>query len=197
MKTLKLRFTGIRPLILHNGLMADPTNEWVMANKKITAKKNKKTDTDCLDIAYNEWMGSLYMGTDGGLVMPTDNIERCLQDGGKKSRIGKDIQAGVFCDAAQEIKIEHPEIDGKSLGELYNDERGRFILRKGVKVQLSRVIRVRPLIPAGWVLNVSLEYDEGLVSERNLIQAAHDAGASCGLGDWRPKYGRFSVEVIG
>ena len=35
MKEIKLKITGIRPLVLHNGLMADPTNPFTIAIKKM------------------------------------------------------------------------------------------------------------------------------------------------------------------
>ena len=42
MKQIKVKLTGLRPLIMHNGLMADPTNPYTVAIKKITAKGSKK-----------------------------------------------------------------------------------------------------------------------------------------------------------
>ena len=42
MKQIKVKLTGLRPLIMHNGLMADPTNPYTVAIKKITSKGSKK-----------------------------------------------------------------------------------------------------------------------------------------------------------
>lgn len=194
MKTLKIKLTGIRPLVMHNGLLADPTNPYVVEIRKITAKKNKKTDSDYEELSRLEWLGGLYLGEGDSLVIPSDNIERCIVDGARKSRLGKDVQAAVFC-ADVEVPIRHPLIDGKAPADLYDDATGRFVLRKGVKVTTSRVIRVRPMIPTGWSLETTLEYDETIINQRNLAQAIHDAGALIGLGDWRPKFGRFTAEV--
>lgn len=191
MKTIRVTWTGLRPVILHNGLLADPTNSVVIAMKKITAKKNKKTDADNEELARLEWLGGLYRGEDGSIVMPSDNIERCIQEGARKSRLGKDAQAAVFC-TEPEIKLQHPALKGP-VEKLYGDP--RFTIRKGVKVTTSRVIRVRPMIPTGWVLTFDLEFDETIINQRNLEQAMIDAGAIVGLGDWRPKFGRFSVEI--
>jgi len=195
MKTISVKWTGIRPLVLHNGLLADPTNPFVIAIKKLTSKKNKKTDADNEEISRLEWMGGLYLGADGKtLVIPSDNIERCIQEGARKSRLGKDAQAAVFC-AEPEVEIEHESIKGRKPESLYADA-GRFILRKGVKVTTNRVIRVRPMIPTGWTIAFTLEYDETIINVRNLEQAMRDAGALIGLGDWRPKFGRFLSEVL-
>lgn len=193
MKTMKIKLTGIRPLILHNGLLADPTNPIVLQQKAITAKKAKKTDADNLELARLEWFGGLYLSESGRICIPCDNIERCIQQGGQKQRIGKDVQAGVFVQEP-EIEIDHPDIAGKKIEKLYGDP--RFTIRKGVKIQTNRIIRIRPMIPTGWTLTFTLEFDETLVNARNLEQAILDAGTYVGLGDWRPKFGRFTHEII-
>ena len=193
MKIMKIKLTGIRPIILHNGLLADPTNPIVLQQKAITAKKAKKTDADNLELARLEWFGGLYLSESGRICIPCDNIERCIQQGGQKQRIGKDVQAGVFVQEP-EIEIDHPDIAGKKIEKLYGDP--RFTIRKGVKIQTSRIIRIRPMIPTGWTLTFTVEFDETLVNARNLEQAILDAGTYVGLGDWRPKFGRFTHEII-
>ena len=98
MKTIKTKWTGIRPLVMHNGLMADPTNHLVRRIKEITSKGTKKlTESDYEERDRLEWEAGLYWDSEDGLVIPSDNIERCIQLGAQKSRIGKDVQAAVFC----------------------------------------------------------------------------------------------------
>jgi hypothetical protein len=191
MKTLTTTWTGIRPLVMHNGLMADPTHRLVRRIKEITSKGSKKlTEADYEERDRLEWEAGLYW-TDGvGLVIPSDNIERCIQLGAQKSRIGKDVQAAVFC-TESEVKLNYE--GPKQKEKLYADP--RFTLRKGVAVQQSRIIRIRPMVPTGWSLTFELEFDETIVNQKNLIKAMIDAGALIGLGDWRPKFGRFTVEA--
>jgi len=192
MKTIKVKWTGIRPLVMHNGLMADPTNPLVRRIKEITSKGSKKlTDADYEERDRLEWDAGLYWDTKDGLIMPSDNIERCIQLGAQKSRIGKDVQAAVFC-ASSHVCIEHA--GPKDKDKLYADP--RYTLRKGVAVQKSRIIRIRPMIPTGWSMTFDIEFDEGIVSPKNLIKAMTDAGSLVGLGDWRPKFGRFLVEEL-
>lgn len=190
---MAVRWTGIRPLVMHNGLMADPTNPYSRAIKEIVRKGSKKlTDDDYEKRDRLEWEGGLYWDDKLGPVMPSDNIERCIQLGAQKSRIGKDVQAAVFCTEPQ-FKIEY---DGPRDKEaMFSAANGRFSLRKGVAVQKSRLIRIRPMIPTGWSIDFTLEYDESIVNERGLTKAMIDAGTYIGLGDWRPKFGRFTVET--
>lgn len=191
MKTIKTKWTGIRPLLMHNGLMADPTNPFGRRIREICSKGSKKmTDTDYEERDRLEWEAGLYWTDKLGAFIPSDNIERCIQLGAQKSRLGKDAQAVVFCSEA-EIKIEYsgPRDKDKMFGD------PRFTLRKGVALQRSRIIRIRPMIPTGWILSFALEFDDTILNEKNLIKAMVDAGALIGLGDWRPKFGRFTVEA--
>ena len=192
MKTMKVKWTGIRPLVMHNGLMADPTNPLVRRIKEITSKGSKKlTDADYEERDRLEWEAGLYWDSNEGLIMPSDNIERCIQLGAQKSRIGKDVQAAVFC-AVPQVAIDYTGPKDKE--KLYADP--RFTLRKGVAVQKARIIRIRPMIPTGWSMTFDVEFDDGIVNPKNLLKAMTDAGSLVGLGDWRPKFGRFLVEEL-
>ena len=192
MKTIKVKWTGIRPLVMHNGLMADPTNPLVRRIKEITSKGSKKlTDADYEERDRLEWDAGLYWDSRDGLIMPSDNIERCIQLGAQKSRIGKDVQAAVFC-ATPHAVINHA--GPKDKDKLYADP--RYTLRKGVAVQKSRIIRIRPMIPTEWSMSFDIEFDEGIVNPKSLLKAMADAGSLVGIGDWRPKFGRFLVEEI-
>jgi len=51
------------------------------------------------------------------------------------------------------------------------------------------------MVPTGWSLTFTLEFDDSILNEKALVKAMVDAGALIGLGDWRPKFGRFSVEA--
>ena len=192
MKTLSARITGLRPLVMHNGLMADPTNPAVIAIKKITAKGSKKlTEHDYRERDKLEWDAGLYWSEDaGGIAIPSDNIERCIQEGAKKSRLGKDFAAAVFVQEA-EVPIKH-RLSGKPKDVIYADP--GYTLRKGVKVQQARIIRIRPMVPSGWSAAFTVEFDESIVNGASVRDALVEAGAIIGLGDWRPKFGRFSVE---
>lgn len=188
MKTLSTTWTGIRPLVLHNGRMADPTNPFTRKIKAITSKKNK-TDADFEAVARLEWEAGLYTNDDGALIIPTDNIERCIQLGAQKNRLGKDVAAVVFV-VEDEITVEY---DGpKTLDKMYADP--QIVLRKGVKVTTARIIRVRPMVPTGWKLKFELEFDDSILNTADLQKAMIDAGALIGLGDFRPKFGRFLVK---
>ena len=74
MKTIEMTWTGIRPLVMHNGLMADPTNPLTRRIKEICAKGSKKlTESDYEERDRLEWEAGLYWSEEHGMVIPSDN----------------------------------------------------------------------------------------------------------------------------
>ncbi len=191
MKTLTCTITGVRPMLMNNGEMADPINPIVEAKKKLTSKGSRKlTLADYQEIDRLSWLGALYWSDKlNKVVVPSDNIEAMVVEGARKARKGKDALAAMFCTEA-EIVVEHQMV-GKTREQIYANP--EYTLRKGVKQQKNRIIRVRPRIPQ-WSLTFELEYDETVINGKDLKQAIIEAGAVVGLGDWRPKYGRFTAE---
>lgn len=187
METLNVNIQGIRPLLMHNGLLADVNYSFTKEIKDITKKSSKKmTDSDHERRNWFEWQGGLYWDDALGPIIPSENIERCIQLGAQKSRIGKDVAAAVFCSqSVYKLNYDGP----RAKKAMYDDP--RFSLRCGVGLQQKRIMRIRPQFPPGWSLSFELEFDDSIINEASIIKAIDDAGAYIGLGDWRPKFGRF------
>jgi len=66
-RTLKVEIIGTAPLIMHNGQTADPLNRYAKAMAEISGKRSK-TEADLEQMAWLDFIGSLYMGTDGPVV---------------------------------------------------------------------------------------------------------------------------------
>lgn len=194
MKSIKFKITGIRPLLIHNGELADRTNPYVQAIKEITAKGSKNiTEADHEKRDRLEWEGALYWSDrDGGVVMPSDNIERMIKQGADKARLGKKAEASTLVSEVL-IPVKHRK-SGASRDELYKDP--AYQLRKGVVIQRNRVMKVRPLIPTGWTMTFTVEFDDEILNKENIVKAVTQAGSLVGLGTWRPKFGRFTTEVV-
>jgi len=47
-----------------------------------------------------------------------------------------------------------------------------------------------------WSCKVHVDYNDNILNKETVIEIAEIAGEQVGVGDWRPKYGRFSVKVI-
>lgn len=185
MKTTEISIRGLTPLIMHNGQLADPLNEATQALARLTSKR-KKTVDDHKAIGKCEWTGSLYVGSDGRPCLPGEVIESCLVDGAKKFKLGKVAKGGLIVVGDFALKYDGPT----SQAALW--EHGGYLKRASVRVGTSRVIRSRPIFPQ-WECTFEVQWDPSLVKdEQQVIEIAEAAGLS-GVGDWRPKFGRFEV----
>jgi len=191
MKEIKVRWTGIRPLVINNGALCDPRHPLAKAMKKITNKMITESEEMAEKKDRLQYEGCWYLNDKGQPIVPSDNIEECLRRGAMKIKKGNEIKAAVLCSEA-EYRIQY---DGPSdIWKLY--ETPGFTLRKPVVISRSRVMKVRPMIPTGWKLDISFEYDENTISQDVIFDSCTQAGALIGLGDWRPKFGRFIAEKI-
>ena len=188
--TRTYRLTGIAPLLMHRAAgLLDPNNPLTVEMKKITDKKSKKTDSDIEDLRRLEWMNGVYINADRRVIVCADNMQAMLVESARKTRKGKTFSAGVFIEEDSLLEYDGP----KDLDKLYADP--RFVDRRSVVVTRNRVIRTRPVFPQ-WSLLMTVCYMPSVVSVREIDDAASEAGTLVGLGDYRPRFGRFTTEVV-
>jgi hypothetical protein len=184
---------GVSALLCHNGQTADPRNRFSKAMKAISSKR-KKVDADFEQMAKLEWTAGLYL-RDGRLVLPDHVMESCFIGGAKKSKNGVQAKCGVFFDGDAVLSY-----DGQPTEPLTEDvldemfESGQFSHTVGVKVGMSKVMRCRPVF-RNWSAVVTFSYDPDVLNRREVEDIFHDAGRLVGVGDWRPKFGRFEVSI--
>ena len=183
-KKTRLHIKGVSPLILHNGNLANPINPLVIEMKKISSKR-KKTDADHSELARLEWLGSLYI-KNGIIVVPGELIEAVAIDGAKKKRQGPQAKVGIFVEEPTDLIYDGP----KDPNELINDE--NFRITAGVVISRSRIMRTRPIFYK-WELKPIVTYEDSVVDLNVVLDFFESAGRLCGMGDWRPKFGRFEI----
>ena len=59
---------------------------------------------------------------------------------------------------------------------------------------MAKVMRTRPVF-RNWSCTAVAQYDPDVLNLRDIEEIAADAGKLVGLGDWRPKHGRFETQV--
>lgn len=179
---------GTQPLIMHNAQLSDPLNPFTKALAEITSKR-KKTDDDHAEMARRECAGGLYFDPDLGPYIPGANIERMLLDAARMTRDGKTVERGLYVQS-DKCRLEY---DGpRDVAKLIVDENFRF--RASIKVGQQRVMRTRPVFHE-WALSAEGVFDEEQISPDRLPSFAERGGRLVGLGDWRPRYGRFTAVV--
>ncbi len=182
---IKLKIVGKRPLLMHSDVCIDPLNKEAKEIKVLTAKR-KKTGDDHELIAKLQWQSALYFDEDLGPYLPGINIESCLIEGAKLSRLGTALKRSI------EIVDERCalEYDGPRTRQALWD--AGFYDARSVKVTTSRIMRYRPLFTK-WSCNCDVVFNQEMIDRQQVIKSFQDAGAYIGVGDYRPKFGRFSV----
>ena len=118
-----------------------------------------------------------------GCFVPSSWIEAALRDTAKefkgkgKASLKTTILASVF--------VEPEEIP---LGKKMYDE----VDRRPAVIQRQRIVKSRPRFNS-WEIEFNINFDESRIKKETLKQILDEAGQSKGIGDYRPKFGRFQV----
>ena len=161
---------GTAPLLMHRFDDGQDTQ----TVKKSGKQYDKKVDAE----------NALYKDEKGNIVHPSIHIESALIKSAVNYRIpgqGKKtfkdaFRGGIFCEP-QLIPHKNTkwEIDLQS-----------------VVIQRSRVMRSRPRFDE-WELDFQILNIDERITPQILKDILIDAGKFCGIGDFRPRYGRFKV----
>lgn len=209
---IQLHITGTTTLIMHSSRLSDPTDDLARALKKISAKRSKSIE-DYEAMANLEFKGSIYWHPDAGVHIPGDNVARCLLDAARKRKLGPKVASGVIVTSNfNELKYAKPtkpeDIKKADWDKLATPEQlwacgTEYRHKASVKVQQSRVMRTRPMFQFRsekdtWATTVDIDLDTEILDVDDFTQVADIAGSQIGLGDWRPRYGRFQsrIEVL-
>ena len=134
-----------------------------------------------------EFRGGLYLLQDEAEpCMPTWNVRKCLTEGARLSKRGREIERGLqVLDIAVPLLYEGP----RTVDELWADQNNRFVYRKLCRVKASLVVRTRPCFPQ-WTLELIGIMEEQITNLQTLRVAANDAGA------WRIVTGEPILRLI-
>ena len=181
MRSVEVKIQGLSPLLQHRYVFTDEKEE---AAKRKTGKKDYS----------EEWKSALYWDDDLGIIQPATHIEAAMikaavdfQIVGKGKKTYKDLfKSAVFVTPDY---IPHG-LKGTREGLV---KEGRISIDKRlVRVNNSGVERLRPILK-DWVLEFTIEVHDDQVSLDTVHQVLEHAGRYVGIGDFRPKFGRFSV----
>lgn len=175
---------GVAPLMQHRFPMPDLAS----------MSKGGKKSTGAKDYS-EEWREYLYTA-DGMIVQPSSHIEGAMVKAaagfkitGKRGKSYKDLfQANMFIDP---VEIPHgiavpEELDCDADKPLYIDMRPVIVMR-------ARVVRLRPTLKTGWELSFTINVIDDELPYEILSDVLNLAGKTVGIGDYRPKFGRFMV----
>ena len=181
MEKVNVTIKGLSPLLQHRYRFSDEIEE---SAKKRTGKKDYS----------QEWKDSLYWDNKLGIIQPAAHIEGAMikaavnfQIPGRRKKTYKDLfKSSVFVtpDCLPHGLTGSPE---KLL------EAGKIAIdRRLVRVNNSGVERLRPILK-NWALEFTIEIHDEQISRDAVKQILEYAGRSVGIGDYRPRYGRFVI----
>ena len=185
MQKFHIFIEGITPLLMHSDRSVDPSDPITKAMKAITSKKTNKTDKDIEELQRLEFVAGLYINKNGPYI-PDANLVRCIQDAGKATRHGQAVIKSLI--------LDNLEIPLRYDGPRYADglwEHPQFRNVSSVRVTNSRVMRTRPQF-SEWSIETTGMLDDSTLSWDDFSAIVGGYGF-VGLGDWRPRFGRFSV----
>ena len=120
---------------------------------------------------------------------PTSDVKRSLYDAAKKTKRGPKVKEGIFISTnINPLAYKGP----RTIEGLWADENFRHLA--SAKVTTSRVMRCRPVFTE-WAAEAEGILDPDIIDFAELQHIAETAGDRIGMGDWRPRYGRYTATV--
>jgi len=170
MQTVKVKIEGVAPLLM---------NKFGMEGSDETKAKRRDEQYNTKEDAEK----ALYRDEKIGCYAPSTWIEACLRDTAKefkgkgKASLKSTILSSVF------VEPEKIALNKKTYDEID--------LRPAV-IQRNRIVKARPRFNS-WKIEFKINFNEERVTKETLEQILKEAGATKGIGDYRPKFGRFKV----
>jgi len=181
METVNVKIQGIVPLLQHRYRFADELEE---SAKKRSGKKDYS----------EEWKTSLYYDDAIGIYQPSSHIEGALIKAATSFLIpgrGKKSYKDLFKSAVF-VSPEYIPHGLKGSPDQLKAEQKLQIDRRLVRVNNSGVERLRPMLK-NWSLEFCIDIQDDQISVDTVKQILEHAGRYIGIGDYRPKYGRFTI----
>lgn len=185
MYTVEVEIQGVSPLLQHRYPVPELD----------TMSKGGKRQTGATDYTQ-EWRQYFYATPDGDLYQPASHLEGALTSAatsfkitGRRGKTYKDLfRAAVFV-------TPDTLLHGMSVpDELDTDaDKPLFLDVRPVVVNRARVVRIRPAFRAGWKLAFTLEVLDDQIAPELLNDVLTLAGRTVGIGDYRPRFGRFLI----
>lgn len=143
-----------------------------------------------------EWRKLLYVNSSNEVYQPSTHFDGAMTRASSGYRIqgqGQKTYSQLFkgnvFTTPDEILfgIKAPEnLDNDADKPLYLDVRPAVIQR-------ARIVKIRPCFKPGWKLKFIIEVIEDQIPVNVLNEVLIQAGKTVGIGDFRPRFGRFMV----
>ena len=185
MYTVNVQVEGVSPLMQNRFPLPDFEN-LNKGGKMTTGEKDRS----------QEWKECFYVTPEGDIYQPATHFEAAMvkaaanfKIAGRRGKTYKDLFKGnIFVNPDAILHgIKSPEtLDADADKSLYLDVRP-------VVIQRARIPRVRPCFKPGWKLEFEISVLDDEIPANVVNEVLILAGRTVGIGDFRPRFGRFMV----
>jgi hypothetical protein len=195
MDQISITLKGTRPLLQNNVRKVNPLDPGVQKLQTLTGKR-KKTLDDHRAIERVEWELGLYHDEAVGPYVKAEAVERCFQRAGSLVRMQAALQRGLLVtavDGSEAIPLLYR--GPRDIEEMWAArDQYDFCYTTAVAVGTKKTMRSRPQF-RDWSIEVLAIIDETQIDRNVFLDIVESAGRFIGIGDRRPRYGRFEAEV--
>lgn len=193
MMTLTATITGVSPMLHANPQGVSRSCPFTQRMKEINAKKTRRTDADFAELADLEVESRLYFDEAIGVYVPTRWLsEAVARKAFAVAKISKTATRGALFMTADKVPLEY---------------RGKKGVRVRADIVKNAAFRHAMILPQGqvrieknspifheWSFTTSMEFDDKVFDRKDLQRIIEETAHYVGFGDFRPTFGRASVE---
>ena len=191
---MKAAFTGINPLLQNNPQTVDRFNPYTKAMKRINDKKTRRTDDDYMELKNIEVRAKIYWDDETGIYVPSNWVAAAIAATSfKRAKISKaDVRAGVFT-TEDKLKLNYRDSKKVKTPEdiVKNPD---FRLDMTLKQGQVRIVKSVPIFHE-WSFTCGLEFDDSVIDTDSMKNIITHVARYGGFGDFRPTFGRATVEI--
>lgn len=199
MQTIAIEIKGTAPLMMHSDALVDPAHPLKRKMAQITSKHaKKKTDDDFDEVKRLEFQAGMYWDKELGPYLPGELVQAAIRDGAKMNRLGQEITRSVLVPETKVPLRYGSDVDSgqmrmaRDMESLWN---AGYYDTRSVVVSRARVLRTRPCFDK-WAASFQVHLDDEHLNFDDFLAALLNAGKRTGIGDYRPRYGRFDISAI-
>jgi hypothetical protein len=186
---VQLRLKGDAPLLMHNDRGVNPFDPLVKQIAVLNSKKTNKTDDDKHLVERLEWEVGLYYNEAVGPYIPGENLKKAIWEAAKAFRGGAAVIRGVT-----PLDVEIPLVY-RGPRDIEGMWKAGFVDIRSTRLNgKTRIMRTRPRFDE-WGLEASMQVLTSVLDLDTFKRYATFAGRITGLGDYRPRFGRFTTEI--
>lgn len=192
-QSLRVKFTGFCPLLQNNPQTVDIFNKYAKEKAALTSKR-KKTDEDVLEVRRIEIESKVHWKDKVGVIIPSSWIMSSIaKNSFKQAKISKDNARGGIFIVEQYAPLRYDGMEKvKSVKDISGNE--RFNILMILPQQQVRLAKAFPIFHK-WSFEFNVEFDNTILSQDELIKILEYGAKYNGFGDFRPTFGRATIEV--